>query len=298
MARGRKSAELEIYAGEKIRAVSKIKLVTLPYDSGRYQERMGRGPAHLLETGIADSLRDEKHEVEITNVFLPEGFHSEGQALAQLQRRASPIVREALEKDQRVLVLSGNCGPAALSAVSALGPRTTGVVWFDAHGDFNTPETSASGFLDGMALSILTGRCWPALAASFEGFEPVPETSIIFIGGHCFDPSEKESVARSAITHLKAVELDRLESAIEDLSTRVERLYVHLDADVLDTAEGLANSYARPGGLSSAALYAALKTLSRRVPVGVASVTSYDPECDPSDRIQPIIRQAASILMG
>jgi arginase len=170
--------------------VGKIKLVAFPYDSGRYEERMGRGPTHLLDNGIVDGLRDHKHEVEIDHVFLPEGFYSEGQALVQLQRRAVPIVREGLEQNQRVLLLSGNCGPAALSAVSALGPRTTGVVWFDAHGDFNTPETSASGFLDGMALSILTGRCWPALAASFEDFEPVPEENIVFVGGHGFDSSE------------------------------------------------------------------------------------------------------------
>lgn len=258
---------------------------------------MGRGPIHLLENGIVESLRDQKNEVETADVLLPDGFYSEGQALVQLQRRAVPIMQDALKKNQRVLLLSGNCGPAALSAVSALGPRTTGVVWFDAHGDFNTPETSASGFLDGMALSILTGRCWPALAASFEGFEPVPDKNIVFIGGHCFDSAEQESVARSAITHVKPTELAGLEPAIERLAG-VERLYVHLDVDVLDTAEGRANSYARPGGLSAEALYAVLKVLSRRVPVGVAGITSYDLECDTSDKILSIIKHAASILMA
>lgn len=259
---------------------------------------MGRGPIHLLENGIVERLREQEHEVEIANVLLPDGLCSEGQALAQLQRRALPILRDAFEKDQRVLLLSGNCGPAALSAVSALGPRTTGVIWFDAHGDFNTPETSASGFLDGMALSILAGHCWPALAASFENFEPAPEKNIVFIGGHCFDSAEIESIAHSPITHLKLAELDRLKPAIEHLSERVERFYIHLDVDVLDTAEGRANAYARPGGLSAEALYAALNTLSRRVPIGAASITSYDPGCDASGGIQTIIKNAVAILMG
>jgi arginase len=89
-----------------------------------------------------------------------------------LQNLAVPVVREAIDKESRVLILSGNCGPAALSAVGTLNPQTTGVVWFDAHGDFNTPNTSASGFLDGMSLAVLTRRCWPALAARFVGFEP------------------------------------------------------------------------------------------------------------------------------
>jgi arginase len=258
---------------------------------------MGGGPTHLLENGIVDSLRDQGHEVEIANVLLPEGFYSEGQALVQLQRRAVPIAREALEKNQRVLFLSGNCGPAALSAVSALGPRTTGVVWFDAHGDFNTPDTSASGFVDGMALSILTGRCWPALAASFDGFEPIPDKNIIFVGGHSFDSSERESIARSAITHVKPAELDKLGAALEQLSAEVERIYVHLDVDVLDVAEGRANPYVRPGGLSAEALYAALNALMLHFPVTAASITSYDPSCDLNRTVERILKNAVRTLM-
>jgi arginase len=259
---------------------------------------MGSGPIHLLESGIVDSLRDQEHEVEIANVLLPEGFFSEGQALVQLQRRAVPIAREGLEKNQRVLFLSGNCGPAALSAVSALAPRRTGVVWFDAHGDLNTPETSASGFLDGMALSILTGHCWPRLAASFEGFEPVAEERIVFIGGHSFDSSEKEAIARSAITHVKPAELDKLGPALDRLFGEVENVYVHLDVDVLDEAEGRSNPYARPGGLSAEALYAALNALMLHLPVRAASITSYDPSCDPNQTIERIIKNAVRILMG
>jgi arginase len=258
---------------------------------------MGSGPIDLLENGLADSLRDQEHEVEIAQVLLPEGFFSEGQALVQLQRRAVLIAREGLEKNQRVLFLSGNCGPAALSAVSALGPRRTGVVWFDAHGDFNTPETSASGFLDGMALSIVTGRCWPALATAFEGFEPIPDKNIIFVGGHSFDSSEKQSIARSAITHIKIADLDKLGPALERLSAEVENVYVHLDVDVLDEAEGRANPYARPGGLSADALYAALTELSLHLRVSIASITSYDPSCDGNQQVQRIIKNAVRILM-
>lgn len=257
---------------------------------------MGRGPTQVVENGIVKNLRHQGHEVEVADVLLPEGFYSEGQALVQLQRRAVPIMRDALEKIQRVLLLSGNCGPAALSAASALGPRTTGVIWFDAHGDFNTPETSASGFLDGMALGILTGRCWPALAACFEGFDPLPDSKIVFIGGHCLDASEKKSLAGSAITHLGPFEMDGLEPALQRLA-EVQRLYVHLDVDVLDAAEGRANPYARPGGLSADALFAALNALALRFPVGAASITSYDPLCDPDQMVQRIVEKAVEILM-
>lgn len=79
----------------------------------------------------------------VFTIQLPEGFHSDAQALTALQGRAVAAIRESLARDRRVLVLNGNCGPAALSATAALTPRRTGVVWFDAHADFNTPETES-----------------------------------------------------------------------------------------------------------------------------------------------------------
>lgn len=275
-----------------------ISLITLPYDSGRPDVRMGRGPTDLIENGLAEHLRSQQHDVEVHAVRLPETFHSEGQALVALQNLAVPIVREAIAGERRVLILSGNCGPAVLSAVGALNPRTTGVVWFDAHGDFNTPDTSASGFLDGMSLAILTGRCWPALAARFAGFEPVPEANVILVGTRDLDSLEANALSQSAITIVAPTKMDVLARAVEALSERVKNIYVHLDVDVLDNSEGYANSYASAGGLSAQALYSALETLKRSGQIRVASITSYEPACDRRGSIRAIIQNAATILAG
>ena len=62
------------------------------------------------------------------------------------------------------------------------GGGGTDVVWFDAHGEATTPETTTSGFLDGMGISILTGRCWRTMAASIPGFEPLPGKRIALLG--------------------------------------------------------------------------------------------------------------------
>jgi arginase len=278
--------------------MANISLIALPYDSGRWNERMGRGPTDLLENGLAECLRSQQHNVEVRTIRLSERLHSEGQALVALQNLAVPIVREALAGERRVLILSGNCGPAALSAIGALNPRTTGVVWFDAHGDFNTPDTSASGFLDGMSLAILTGRCWPALAARFAGFEPVPETNIILVGARDLDSREANALSQSAITTIAPTKMDALARAVAALSARVENIYVHLDVDVLDNSEGSANSYASAGGISAPALYAALETLERSGRIRVASITSYEPASDRTGSIRAIIHNAATILIG
>jgi arginase len=273
-----------------------ISLIALPYDSGRPDERMGRGPAALLDNGLAEHLRSHHHDVEVHTVRLSETFHSEGQALVALQNLAVPIVREAIAGERRVLILSGNCGPAALSAVSALDPKTTGVIWFDAHGDFNTPETSASGFLDGMSLAVLTGRCWPALAARFAGFAPVPEANVVLVGARDLDSPEATGLSQSAITIVAPAKMDAFAGVVEALSERVENIYVHLDVDVLDNSEGSANSYASAGGLSAQQLYAALELLERSGRIRVAGITSYEPACDSRGSIRAIIQNAATIL--
>jgi arginase len=259
---------------------------------------MGRGPVHLLETGLPERLRAHEHDVEVRTVRLPETLHSEGQALVGLQGLAVPIVRDGIASERRVLILSGNCGPAALSTVGALNPQTTGVVWFDAHADFNTPDTSASGFLDGMALAILTGRCWPALAARFVGFAPVPDTNVILVGVRDADTLEARALSHSAITCIPPTQMEMLARAVEALSERVENFYIHLDVDVLDTSEGCANSYASAGGISAQELSTALESLKQSGRIRVASITSYDPTCDRDGSIRAIINNAATILAG
>ena len=275
-----------------------ITLVALPYDSGRFDERMGRGPLHLLESGLAERLRAQQPDVEVVTIHLSENLYSDAGALVALQRRAVEALRESLARNRRVLILSGNCGPAALSAAAALDPRKSGVIWFDAHADFNTPETSASGFLDGMSLAILTGRCWPALAARFEGFEPVPEANIILVGTRELDSAEAVALHQSAITHVTPAKMEVLAEAIEALSERVENFYVHLDVDVLDKSEGCANSYAAGGGLSADELFAALELLQRSGRIKIAGITSYDPACDRDGSIREIVENAAMILAG
>src|SRR6476469_14090 len=129
----------------------RVAFIQLPYDSAQLNARMGAGPAALIARGLADELRGDC-EVDIVDIHLSPGFHTEASALVELQRDATVAAREAMARGARPIFLSGNCGPAALSAAAVLGSATTGVVWFDAHADFNTPETSPSGFLDGIAL--------------------------------------------------------------------------------------------------------------------------------------------------
>ena len=76
------------------------------------------------------------------------------------------------------------------------------VLWFDAHGDFNTPETTTSGFLDGMALAAVTGRCWTGLTRAIPGFTPVPESNVTAIGVRDLDEGEAMASQTCGLTHV------------------------------------------------------------------------------------------------
>jgi arginase len=277
--------------------IPRLAVIQLPYDSGHLNSRMGRGPSALIARGLLDELPDDS-ECEIIELHLPGDFYAEASALIELQRAATIAAREAIARGARPIFLSGNCGPAALSATAALGPKDTGVIWFDAHADFNTPETSSSGFLDGMGLAILTGYCWPRLAESFEAFAPVPAQNIIQIGVRDLDPDEKLNLESTCISRIASHEMARLPEALRDLTRRTRRVYVHLDADVLDSSEGSANSYACAGGLTGARLYEALNFIRQNAQIGAASITSYDPASDSDARIAQILKGAFRLLVS
>jgi arginase len=271
-----------------------ISLIQLPYDSGRFGERMGRGPIALLDSGLAEHLRSVGNEVDVASVRLSEGLHTETNALVELQGLAVPLIRDAIERQARPIILSGNCGTAALSAMAALDPRSTGIIWFDAHADFNTPETSPSGFLDGMGLAILTGRCWRRLAERFESFQPVLDSQVIQIGVREKDPPEVQLLQESGIKQIPTVALAELPEVLRRLGT--DTVYVHVDLDVIDTSEGRANGWACGGGLSLNQLRDALELIGCRASIVAGAVTCYDPAVDADGRIGRAIPRIVELL--
>jgi arginase len=271
-----------------------ISLIQLPYDSGRFGERMGRGPIALLDSGLAEHLRSVGNEVDVASVRLSEGLHTETNALVELQGLAVPLIRDAIERQARPIILSGNCGTAALSAMAALDPRSTGIIWFDAHADFNTPETSPSGFLDGMGLAILTGRCWRRLAEQFESFQPVLDSQVIQIGVREKDPPEVQLLQESGIKQIPTVALAELPEVLRQLGTNT--VYVHVDLDVIDTSEGRANGWACGGGLSLNQLRDALELIGCRASIVAGAVTCYDPAVDADGRIGRAIPRIVELL--
>ena len=255
----------------------RVAIFAAPYDTGRRDHRMGRGPGRLLERGVDSTFSARGHHATTEWVEVPESPAGDVRHAFDLYAELSTRVRAAAAFP---LVLAGNCG-VTLGAVAGLGAEGTGVVWFDAHGDFNTPDTSPSGYLDGMTLAALTGRCWRALAARIPGFAPLPDTRVALVGARDLDPPEAQALAESRVRRV-AADLAGLEAV---LVPPVRRAYLHVDLDVLDPSEGRANQFAAAGGLTVPVLQDAIRRVAARVPIAGAAITAYDPSQDPDGRI-------------
>jgi arginase len=194
-------------------------------------------------------------------------------------------VRQAILKGRFPLVLSGNCNSAP-GTLAALTPHKRAVFWFDAHADCNTPETTMTGFLDGMALSTALGWCWTQLSSSVPGFTSVDPASVFLLGARDVDPLESALIQAAAIWTMPPSDMTdaRIPAAAASLPGDTVG-YIHCDLDVLDPKEGQANSFPVPGGLDAAGVVRAVKAISAAVPVAAAAVTAYAPEHDGDQRV-------------
>ena len=265
-----------------------IALVQVPYHLGHEDVGMGTGPLRL-ERDLVAALGASGHDVEVVRVRRKDGETNEIGASFEVVRRVAEAVAEAVERGAFPLVVSGNC-MSSIGVVAGSG-RDLGVVWLDAHADFNTPESSLSGFQDGMGLSILTGTGWRALRETIPGYRSVAEENVVLVGVRDVDQLEQERLDRSAVTVIAPRE--GVEPALDELAGRVEGVYLHVDLDVLDPSEGRANEYAASGGLAAADVERVVAAVGERAPIRGAAVTAYDPAADPEGSIPAI---AAAIV--
>ena len=160
-----------------------IQLLLVPYDSGQRGWRCGAGPEHLVRAGLPAHLQRQGHIVTAIHIIEDDPAYppAEIRTAFELARRLATTVRSARTAGHFPLVLSGNCN-TAVGTLSGLTPARRATFWFDAHGDCNTPETTTSGFLDGMGLAMTMGLCWHHLGATVPGFQPVAADATFLTG--------------------------------------------------------------------------------------------------------------------
>ncbi len=217
--------------------------IGVPYFIG---ERIARRTevAAVRDSGIAREIGAHWRNIE-PDPDAPDPVSGVNRALADaITRRDNAIP----------IVFASDC-LSALGVVKGLG-GDLGVVWYDAHGDFNTPETTPSGFLGGMPLAMLVGR-GDMHYMQAVGLDPLDERDIIITDARDLDPEEAVALRESAIIHLPDVN-DLLTVALPD-----KPLYVHLDVDVVRLEDMPGVAYPAGGGPSLDAVAATLERVAR-----------------------------------
>jgi arginase len=239
-------------------------MIAVPYHLGRRAVEVGRGPLVILETLGQPCVLIEGASVSDVN---------------------SRLTKAVKLHDRPVLVLAGNCN-SCLGTLAAL--EDPGIIWLDAHGDFNTPETTISGALEGMSLAIATGHCHPELMA-----RPVREENVVLAATRSIDPLEEVRLRASAI---RRIPLDELPQAVDEIAARVNTIYLHLDLDVLDPSVSPGVNFSEPGGISPDQLFDAVKYVIATGKLDAAAITNFNPDRDPENRTLRIVEELVEIL--
>jgi arginase len=255
---------------------------------------MGRGPEKFLAAGASRMLEPHGHNVNLTTILRETSGDNDLEAVVEVNAKLAAQVRAARENAEFPLVLAGTCnsclGTLAGCTRVGLGTKNIGIVWFDAHGDFNTPETSPSGFLDGMALAMAAGLCHNDLLQRIGLHQPIPLSHVVHVGGRDFDPPEWEALQQSAVQLVTAREIQQagvgtaLHPAATKLREHVDEIYLHVDIDVLNATHYPANEFPAAGGLSLEELTEAIRFIGSQFSIRAVALTAYNPDYDPEEK--------------
>jgi arginase len=192
------------------------------------------------------------------------------------------LVATVVQQGERPVSIAGDCCTSlgVLAGLQRANLNPT-LIWFDAHGDFNTWETTPSGFLGGMPLAMLVGRGEQTIVESL-GMLPIPESRVILSDGRDLDPGEREALAGSQVVHLPSV-MDIMEYDLHN-----EPIWVHFDTDIIDASVAPGMNYPVSGGPDESQLQLVFNHLAQTGSVIAISMSSWNPELDQDGRSRSV----------
>jgi arginase len=275
----------------------RIVLLGVPTALGGHLSGMEFAPAGIRALGLPARLEARLGGaviVDAGDLVIDPGFRPDDDRRAKnrdlvcefLPRERDAVVAALAEAgpDARLLIVGGDCTAhaGAMAGLRAARPSARiAIAWFDAHGDFNTPDTTPSGNVWGMPFAMLCGRGDPDLVAACDG-PTVSEEDAALIGGQVLDETESRMLAASRVAHFGAgmaqgrAGLAALGRWAHVVASRVDGVYVAVDMDCLDASGNWAVTMPEPNGLSLDGAVAAVEAIASEAPIvgfGATGVT-------------------------
>jgi arginase len=270
------------------RSPVRVALIKMPYVGERNVPELSGGPDYLEQGGIQKLLEERGVQTRpVSTVVLTadeDKTYGAWNHLGLANGDLAKLVADERRSGNLPVGLLANCSSilGMLSGLQHSGPNAkplrVGMVFIDAHGDFNTPETTLSGMLGGMPVAIAAGMCLTRMRLK-TGLEPaLPTRHIVEICVRDTDPLEQELLDRSEIQQLSLEDVRarsaNLHREMKRLSETTDAIYIHVDMDALDPREVPGHPLTVPGGPTSMELAAALTEMfkyEKAAAFGVAS---------------------------
>ena len=246
-----------------------IAIIGVPVDLGAGRRGVDMGPSAIRYAGLKEHLADLDYCVrDLGNIAVPLAEQIEPPApgeklrylepLAEVNRALARQVAAALAAGAFPLILGGDHSLAIGSVGGLARGRRIGMIWVDAHADFNTVATTPSGNIHGMSVAALTGRGHPSLTGLFDpGDAPVlRDADVALVGIRDVDPLERTALRESGIRVFTMYDVDRrgmaavMEEAITHVSAETEGFHISFDMDALDPREAPGVGTPVVGGIS------------------------------------------------
>jgi arginase len=260
----------------------KIRIIGVPMDLGASRRGVDMGPSALRVAGLRSRLKQlGRHVEDIGNVPVPqpeEQHYGEKNAkylseISETCRSLAEIVRNALDEDLCPLILGGDHS-IAVGTTSGVAQhfrkdsKRIGMIWLDAHGDMNTPETSPSGNVHGMPLASIMGYGPPELTG-FAGFKPLVEPRhVVLVGIRELDSKERRLVKESGVHIFTMREIDErgmrevMAEALRFAGDDTAGIAVSLDMDFVDPSDAPGVGTPVRGGVTYREAHLALEMIA------------------------------------
>ncbi|MEK7330129.1 MAG: arginase, partial [Candidatus Eisenbacteria bacterium] len=277
-----------------------IEIIGVPVDLGAGRRGVDMGPSAIRVAGLEARLEQLGHQVEDfgdLDVMIPETQQvGEGKL-----RYKEPIlamcdalrqqVEQALGRGRLPLVLGGDHSIAIGSVAGSAGHyartgRSLGLIWFDAHGDANTPETTPSGNIHGMSLAIALGLGDPDLVKLGGRAPKIQPRNTALIGIRDVDPGERDTLKRIGVTVYTMRDIDErgmrdvVDEAIGIASDGTAGIHLSLDLDVVDPEDAPGTGTPVWGGITYREAHLAMEMLSDRAEIVAIDLVEVNPVLD------------------
>lgn len=257
-----------------------IAIIGVPIDLGAGRRGVDMGPSAIRYAGLKDRLEQLGYNVrDLGNITVPlaEQFPSPTpdtklrylEPLISINTTLAEQIATIVQEGVFPLILGGDHSLSIGSINGVAQGRRIGVIWVDAHGDFNTPETTPSGNIHGMGVAALTGRGHPELTALRQRSPVIREDDMALVGIRDLDPLERAALQETGVHVFTMHDIDRrgfaavMEEAIMRVSVGTAGFHVSLDLDALDPSEAPGVGTPVRGGISYREAHLAMELVSQ-----------------------------------